>query len=82
MATQLQSDDSLVQLDVSRMEMWRDDAWRAPFQRLLSVAPVHRCTDSIFGPYWSITRHADIMAVEGTVRPMWHYVSVDDNSPE
>ncbi|GGE22297.1 cytochrome P450 [Polymorphobacter glacialis] len=64
MATQLQHDDSLALLDVSRMEIWRDDAWRAPFQRLLTEAPVHYCADSIFGPYWSITRHADIMAVE------------------
>ena len=63
MATQLKHDD-LADLDVSRMEMWRDDAWRAPFQRLLAEAPVHHCADSIFGPYWSVTRHADIMAVE------------------
>ncbi len=63
MATQLKHDD-LATLDVSRMEMWRDDAWRAPFQRLLADAPVHHCADSVFGPYWSVTRHADIMAVE------------------
>ena len=63
MATQLKT-DGLATLDVSRMEMWRDDAWREPFQRLLAEAPVHHCADSIFGPYWSVTRHADIMAVE------------------
>src|SRR5207237_9441172 len=45
-------------------EMWSDDAWREPFQRLLAEAPVHHCADSVFGPYWSVTRHADIMAVE------------------
>ena len=63
MATQLKHDD-LATLDVSRMEMWRDDAWRAPFQRLLAEDPVHYHADSVFGPYWSVTRHADIMAVE------------------
>ncbi len=63
MATQLKTDD-LASLDISRMEIWRDDAWRAPFQRLLAEAPVHHCADSVFGPYWSVTRHADIMAVE------------------
>ena len=63
MATQLKT-DTLATLDVSRMEMWRDDAWREPFQRLLAEAPVHYCADSVFGPYWSVTRHADIMAVE------------------
>jgi len=63
MATQLKTDD-LAALDISRMEIWRDDAWRAPFQRLLAEVPVHHCRDSVFGPYWSVTRHADIMAVE------------------
>lgn len=64
MATQLQTVDDVAGLDVSRAELYRDDAWRAPFQRLLAEAPVHHCADSIFGPYWSVTRHADIMAVE------------------
>lgn len=64
MATQLKHDDILAQLDVSRMDLWRDDAWRTPFQRLLAEAPVHYCADSVFGPYWSVTRHADVMTVE------------------
>jgi cytochrome P450 len=31
---------------------------------LRAEAPVHFCADSPFGPYWSISNHADIMAVE------------------
>ena len=40
MATQVRHDDNLERLDVSRMEMCRDDAWRSPFQPLLAeIAP-------------------------------------------
>ena len=34
------------------------------FERLRNEAPVHYCSDSEFGPYWSITRYNDIMAVD------------------
>lgn len=69
MATQLKPRDTvetvpLAEIDVSRAELYRDDEWRSWFARLLSEAPVHRCNDSQFGPYWSVCRHADIMAVE------------------
>jgi cytochrome P450 len=34
------------------------------FERLRAEAPVHWCRDSEFGPYWSVTRYHDIMAVD------------------
>jgi len=34
------------------------------FERLRAEDPVHFCRDSEFGPYWSVTRYADIMAVD------------------
>ena len=34
------------------------------FERLRAEDPVHWCPDSEFGPYWSITRFNDIMAVD------------------
>jgi len=37
--------------------------WRY-FERLRKEAPVHYCKDSLFGPYWSVTRFKDIMAVD------------------
>ena len=64
MATQLKQQDDLATFDVSLAEIFRTDAWREPMARLLTEAPVHYCADSIFGPYWSVSRHADIMAVE------------------
>ena len=34
------------------------------FKRLRDEAPVHLCPESFFGPYWSITRHEDIVTVD------------------
>ena len=51
-------------LDVSRPSLYREDAWRVPFERLRRDDPVHRHADSTYGPYWSVTRYADIMKVE------------------
>ncbi|MCZ6890105.1 MAG: cytochrome P450 [Gammaproteobacteria bacterium] len=34
------------------------------FARLRAEAPVHFCAASQFGPYWSVTRYADIMHVD------------------
>jgi cytochrome P450 len=34
------------------------------FERLRAEAPIHYCRESEFGPYWSITRYNDIMAVD------------------
>ena len=69
MATQLQARETpetmpLEEIDVSRAELYRDDAWRPWFARLRAEAPVHRCENSLFGPYWSVCRHEDIMEVE------------------
>ena len=50
--------------DVSHPGLYRDDAWQAPFARLRRDDPVHRHADSPYGPYWSVTRYADIMKVE------------------
>ncbi len=34
------------------------------FERLRAEDPVHWCRDSEFGPYWSVTKYDDIMAVD------------------
>jgi len=34
------------------------------FKRLRDEAPVHYCANSFFGPYWSITRYAEIVQVD------------------
>ena len=50
--------------DVSKVNLFAAGAQHAYFERLRRDAPVHYCPDSMHGPYWSITRYADIMAVD------------------
>jgi cytochrome P450 len=51
-------------VDVSNPRLYREDSWRAPFARLRHEDPVHFHEASPYGPYWSVTRYADIMKVE------------------
>ncbi len=51
-------------IDPSPPELFRDDVVHPYFARLRRDAPVHYCAESPYGPYWSITRYRDIMAVE------------------
>jgi cytochrome P450 len=52
-------------LDVSDGGLWARNAWRPLFAQLRENDPVNYCEKSFFGPYWSITRYEDIVAVEG-----------------
>jgi cytochrome P450 len=45
-------------------ELFRTNTHWPYFERLRRDAPVHYTADSEFGPYWSITRYNDIMAVD------------------
>jgi cytochrome P450 len=55
---------ALDQIDVSRAELMQSDTHWGYFERLRSEDPVHYCQDSLFGPYWSITKFQDIMDIE------------------
>ncbi len=50
--------------DVSDPRLYEEDSWQEPFRRLRQEDPVHFFEDSRYGPYWAITRHADIMEIE------------------
>ena len=52
------------QIDVSNPDLYVQDAMHPYFERLRRDCPVHYCKDSLYGPYWSITRFNDIMAVD------------------
>lgn len=54
----------LERIDVSQPQLFRDDTVHPYFARLRRDAPVHFCAESMFGPYWSVTRYRDIMAIE------------------
>jgi len=50
--------------DVSSPLLFERDLWNPYFKRLRQERPIHYCSDSPYGPYWSITRFSDIQAVE------------------
>jgi cytochrome P450 len=54
----------LDRIDVSDPAIYESDTWQPVFARLRREAPVHYCRESAYGPYWSVTRYDDIMAVE------------------
>jgi cytochrome P450 len=54
----------LDELDPGDPELFRTDTHWPYFDRLRREAPVHYCKDSMFGPYWSVTKYNDIMDIE------------------
>ena len=56
----------LDQLDVADPQLFQDDVWPDWFARLRRDDPVHFHKESHFGPFWSVTKYADIMTVEAT----------------
>ncbi|NNL65268.1 MAG: cytochrome P450 [Myxococcales bacterium] len=54
----------LERIDVSDWELFTTDRLWGYFERLRREDPVHYCPDSEFGPYWSVTKFADIVHVE------------------
>jgi cytochrome P450 len=54
----------LAEFDVANPELFKNDTFWPYFDRLRREEPVHYCKDSIFGPYWSVTKYNDIMDIE------------------
>jgi cytochrome P450 len=54
--------------NVANPELFKADLVGPYFARLRAEAPVHFCPDSQYGPYWSITRFDDILAVDSDHR--------------
>ena len=52
------------QIDVSRPSLFQKDTIGLFFDRLRREDPVHYCPESKVGPYWSVTKFDDIMAVD------------------
>ena len=46
----------LEDIDISYIDLWKQDASRPFFKRLRDEAPVHYCRNSEYGAFWSITR--------------------------
>ncbi len=54
----------LDQLNPAQPALFQADTMWPIFERLRAEAPVHRTEAHEFGPYWSITKYNDIMAVD------------------
>src|SRR5690349_7894137 len=54
----------LAELDPARTDRFQKDTIWPVFKRLREEAPVHLTEGGEFGPYWSLTRWDDIMAVD------------------
>ncbi|MGZ3402713.1 MAG: cytochrome P450 [Phenylobacterium sp.] len=54
----------LEDFDVSEVGHFTSDTHWPWFERLRREDPVHYCANSAFGPYWSVTRFQDIVAVD------------------
>ena len=54
----------LADLNPSDPDLFRSNTHWPTFERLRDEDPVHYCRQSEFGPYWSVTRYHDIMAVD------------------
>jgi cytochrome P450 len=54
----------LDKIDVSDPRLYQDDVWHPYFARLREEDPVHWCADSLYGPYWAVSRYQDIMHIE------------------
>jgi cytochrome P450 len=54
----------LDQFDVGNPALFQKYEFWPYFERLRKEDPVHYCKDSMFGPYWSVTKYNDIMAVD------------------
>src|SRR3546814_13727277 len=55
---------ALVDIDLSNPFLYRQGKWQSYFVRVRNEAPVHFQANSPFGPFWSVTHHADIIAVD------------------
>jgi cytochrome P450 len=88
MATLPKADISpIADIDVTDYRLYSEHRWQPAFARLRREDPVHFCRDSLFGPYWSVTRHRDIVTVEALPEifsSSWEYggITVLDNQDQ
>ena len=54
----------LADIDMSNPFLYRQGQWLSHFKRLRDESPVHFQKKSPFGPFWSVTRYDDILAMD------------------
>jgi cytochrome P450 len=55
---------SLEDINVSNPNLFMNDNHWGYFERLRKEDPIHYCGESLFGPFWSVTKFNDIMEIE------------------
>ncbi len=73
---------SLEDLDVSDPRMFQYDYWHELFARLRKECPIHYQADSPAGPFWSVTRYEDIVAIERDTKTFSSEPSIAIIDPE
>ena len=56
--------DVAERIDLSHPRIFQEDSWRPLFAKVRQEDPVYFCPTGRDGPFWSITRHADIVRVD------------------
>ena len=56
----------LADIDLSHPGIWQANEYQPFLERLRQEDPVHYCRESAVGPYWSVLKYKDIMAVDTT----------------
>ena len=64
MQAQQTADQPLDSVDITHWDLWEQDRVHPLFARMRREDPVHYTAESRYGPFWSITRHADIKDVD------------------
>ncbi len=54
----------LARIDLSHPGIWQANEYLPFLKRLREEDPVHYCAESAVGPYWSVMKYRDIMAVD------------------
>ncbi len=54
----------LSEIDMSNPFLYRQGQWESHLKRLRAESPVHYQKESPFGPFWSVTRYDDILAMD------------------
>jgi cytochrome P450 len=63
-STQRSSNASLADLTPADPKLFSQERILPYFKQMRADQPIHYCKDSPYGPFWSVTRYADIMAVD------------------
>ncbi|WP_444979977.1 cytochrome P450 [Lolliginicoccus levis] len=58
------TDIALADIDMSNPFLYRQGQWESHFKRLRDESPVHFQNKGPFGPFWSVTRYEDILAMD------------------